>query len=260
MGSKTINEQRKRAKIHCANEGFCHEYIVGLMNYIPNGWGCPFTCDHDTRTNIQPDALALFEEIEAGTKHRCQVCRELQWDNRLIWSLESLLDWVRKNHADQTDIRDHIDLELGKYRNELETRQLKEIGPEFTKAFDEELAAIEGYFLAKIKGEESPKRMLQAYKSSESVIRAMYCDALSQRPCNQGGPDDKAYDANFLIAPEPTGNYMLYVNFEANGFSLEVTKGQLEQLSRQLIEFFKILQDSHQQDKSETPLKKETSP
>ena len=64
--------------------------------------------------------------------NKCHTCRTLQWDNRLIWSLESLLAWVRANHMDQHDIRDHIDLMLGEYRNELESRQSEEI-PDFTK-------------------------------------------------------------------------------------------------------------------------------
>ena len=54
---------------------------------------------------------------------KCHTCRTLQWDNRLIWSLEDLLAWVRANHMDQHDIRDHIDLMLGEYRQELEARQ-----------------------------------------------------------------------------------------------------------------------------------------
>ena len=57
------------------------------------------------------------------TEKKCHTCRTLQWDNRLIWSLEELLAWVREKHMDQQDIRDHIDLMLGKYRQELESRQ-----------------------------------------------------------------------------------------------------------------------------------------
>lgn len=67
-----------------------------------------------------PDHSTLQQE---STTDRCHVCRTLQWDNRLIWSLESLLAWVRANHIDQIDIRDHIDLMLGEYRNELELRR-----------------------------------------------------------------------------------------------------------------------------------------
>ena len=61
--------------------------------------------------------------------HKCHTCRTLQWDNRLIWSLEDLLAWVRANHMDQHEIRDHIDLVLGEYRNELEARREKHNAP-----------------------------------------------------------------------------------------------------------------------------------
>ena len=49
--------------------------------------------------------------------------------------------------------------------------------------------------------------------------------------------EQEAYDTHFLIAPEPEGNYRLYVNFESNTFSLEVTFSELERLSKQLNEF-----------------------
>jgi hypothetical protein len=68
-------------------------------------------------------ARAAREDERKSQTNKCHTCRTLQWDNRLIWSLESLLAWVRTNHMDQIDIRDHIDLMLGEYRNELESRQ-----------------------------------------------------------------------------------------------------------------------------------------
>lgn len=46
-----------------------------------------------------------------------------KWDNRLIWAFEDLLTWLREHHTDQMDIREHVDLILGKYRNELKERQ-----------------------------------------------------------------------------------------------------------------------------------------
>ncbi|MDD5486544.1 MAG: hypothetical protein PHW65_03205 [Dehalococcoidales bacterium] len=80
--------------------------------------GCSCLDMHDAAI-----AQAAREDERKAQNSRCHTCRTLQWDNRLIWSLEDLLVWVRANHMDQHDIRDHIDLMLGKYRQELEARQ-----------------------------------------------------------------------------------------------------------------------------------------
>lgn len=88
---------------------------------------------------------------------KCHTCRTLQWDNRLIWSLEDLLAWVRANHMDQTDIRDHIDLMLGKYRNEFESRQ-QASKKQYYKP-DCELCS------------EDPKRCLELVKEHDAAIR-----------------------------------------------------------------------------------------
>ena len=73
------------------------------------------------------DVVTIAAQQQEPSPHKCHTCRTLQWDNRLIWSLEDLLAWVRANHMDQHDIRNHIDLMLGEYRQELEARQQ---GPE----------------------------------------------------------------------------------------------------------------------------------
>jgi hypothetical protein len=63
-------------------------------------------------------------------------------------------------------------------------------------------------------------------------------DTRTTRPVEQTPvPGQEAYDTHFLISPEPEGNFRLYVNFESNVFSLEVTKAELERLSNQLNEF-----------------------
>jgi hypothetical protein len=52
--------------------------------------------------------------------------RKRPWDNRLIFAFEDLLMWLRTNHADQMDIRNHVDLALGKFRQELKCRQAQQ--------------------------------------------------------------------------------------------------------------------------------------
>jgi hypothetical protein len=106
-GNETIDKVRARKSIKASGA------TTAIPNSISGNSSDQFLCSNKVHSAI---AAAAIEK-------RCHTCRTLQWDNRLIWSLEELLAWVRQNHMDQHDIRDHIDLLLGKYRIELSQRQ-----------------------------------------------------------------------------------------------------------------------------------------
>lgn len=109
-----MTPDQREPEQHCGFEDFCRHYCIASQGRGPCKKGSKINCQHDTRRIPAP---------QQPSEHKCHVCRTLQWDNRLIWSLEELLAWVREHHMDQQDIRNHIDLELGKYRKELGERQ-----------------------------------------------------------------------------------------------------------------------------------------
>lgn len=88
-------------------------------------WGTfPFVepCPLSNFNLLNPhDILFIVEQIGCASHSSCPAPSLERWDNRLIWSLEDLLMWIRVNHPDQMDIRNHIDLMLGKYRDELKS-------------------------------------------------------------------------------------------------------------------------------------------
>lgn len=43
---------------HCDHEDYCHSHQMRLLNRIPEGWACPYPCEHDTRSHHIPPAEA----------------------------------------------------------------------------------------------------------------------------------------------------------------------------------------------------------
>ena len=113
-----MNNPEDRARWYREMKGYLT--LAGEDNFLIQG------TDRKGRQYAWGAFLAIEGEF-TFPERKCHTCRTLQWDNRLIWSLEKLLAWVRENHMDQQDIRDHIDLMLGEYRNELEKRQRADV-------------------------------------------------------------------------------------------------------------------------------------
>jgi len=61
-----------RPQQHCENEEFCWDYVTRRMNDIPEGWGCPYPCKHDTRSRpIQPPCPYWGIEHSDGMEWVC---------------------------------------------------------------------------------------------------------------------------------------------------------------------------------------------